>query len=174
MKQILLFVNGISAPPMNTNGGATPMQLGCMAQPEAESPPQGPEQPAEDPSWQNWYWGNEEDQWNGEDQHLNAMKGKGGKGGKGGEGKSREVCHGCGSPDHFIAECPSNPNRGKSTWKGAAKAAWKGSWGKKPWRRSERRKVGRQRKRYRQVGRRLLPQARRRTPRRVQNPEQSS
>ena len=67
VKQILLFVNGIAAPPTVTNGGPTPMQLGSMAQPEAESPPQGPEQPAEDPSWQNWDWGNEEDQWNGDD-----------------------------------------------------------------------------------------------------------
>ena len=126
---IMEFVTG-AMPPATTTTTATPMQIGSMgAVPGAtgEGPGGYGEHRGAD-AWMDEKWsesgyypyqsysnddGDGEHQQNEQQENLWALKG--GKKGSGKGGKGSRVCHGCGSPDHFIANCPVN---GKGCGKG--------------------------------------------------------
>ena len=127
MKQVLLYINGIHQPTKKTNSGngATPMVLGSMAgkgneeDPKQEDWPENPDDPDAD-YWAGWNDGDGYG-WEAQQQeHLNAMKGKGGKKGKG-------KCFGCGSPEHKIQDCPKGKSGGGKSWKGSWQGSSKGS-----------------------------------------------
>ncbi len=123
--EMLKFVNGVIKPATAT--GAVPMQIGSMQQaPEAHDgaahleADQWPGGQWPDQNYRTFDYGQGYQPDGGEPQMsaealeaLGALKGGKKGGGKGGKGP--RVCHGCGAPDHFIANCPM---RGKSIGKG--------------------------------------------------------
>ena len=117
-KKILEFINGVAAKSTTTSSSTTtPMAIGAVV----GTPEAGAEQDGD------WWYGSWQEDWptlsGGADEEaiaqgdslwaLNKGKGKEGKGGKG-------VCHGCGSPSHYIANCPlKGKGKGNKGFKGS-------------------------------------------------------
>ena len=103
--KILEFVNGVAAPMSTTNiSTSAPMQIGAFGgQPTPGAVEQNDARESE--AWPSLTG----DSWDGRDDEsyeLSALRKGKGKGKKG-------VCHGCGSPDHFVANCPVAKGKGK-------------------------------------------------------------